>query len=251
MIETIKSISRHFLSVKQAAQKEKKYADIPFQHLAPIDSADDSATFNALDYALSQQNIHNIAVTGNYGSGKSSVLASYAKRRLKGKCLNISLATFAMEEANDADNSSQQDVKKSDQQNTKKADKALPETTVQKIEKSILQQIFYRNRGSKFPYSRFNRIKKISLWKKCLIEGAILLLFLFPAKLFKTDAWTKVKEALSVSSADKSLQFGAGWMSFALGWLFVIAFLMAIYKIISFGNRIRLTKFSFQKRNSG
>lgn len=251
MIETIKSISRLFLSRKQVPQKEKKHADIPFQHLAPIDSIDDSATFDALDYALSKQNIHNIAVTGNYGSGKSSVLASYAKKRLKGKCLNISLATFAMEEANDANKSSQQDVKKLDQQNTKKADKALPETTVQKIEKSILQQIFYRNHGGKFPYSRFNRIKKISFLKKCLIEVVVVLLLLFPAKLFKTDAWTKVKEALSVSFANKGLQFEAGWVSFTLGWLFVIAFLMAVYKIISFGSRIRLTKFSFQKTEFG
>ena len=238
-----KRISEFFLDKKQASQKEKRHADIPFQHLAPIDSVDDSATFDALDYALTQQNIHNIAVTGNYGSGKSSVLASYAKKRLKRKCLNISLATFAMEEANDADSPSQQDAKK--------PDGALPETTVQKIEKSILQQIFYRNHGGKFPYSRFSRIKKIPFWKKCLMEVAILPLLLFPLKLFKTDAWTKVRDALSVSLADKDMQFEAGWMSFVLGWLFVAAFLAAVYKIISLASRIRLTKFSFQKTEFG
>lgn len=158
-----KKISGFFSDKKRNPQKEKRYADILFQHLAPMDSVDDSATFGALDYALSQQNIHNIAVTGNYGFGKSSILTSYAKKRLKGKCLNISLATFAIEEANDNKNSSQQD--------TKKPDEVLPENTAQKIEKSILQQIFYRNYGGKFPYSRFNRIKKISFWKKCCIEA--------------------------------------------------------------------------------
>lgn len=244
MIKTAKGISEFFLSKKQAAQNEKRHADIPFQHLAPIDSVDDSATFDALDYALSQQNIHNIAVTGNYGSGKSSVLASYAKRRLKGKCLNISLATFAMEEANDAGVPSRQDAKK--------PDGALPETTVQKIEKSILQQIFYRNHGGKFPYSRFSRIKKISFLKKCIIEGMVVLpLLLFPVKILKPNIWTKAKEALSVSLANKGMQFGAGWMSFALGWLFVAAFLTAVYKIISLASRIRLTKFSFQKTEFG
>ena len=243
MIKTAKRISEFFLGKKQAPQKEKRHADIPFQHLAPIDSVDDSVTFDALDYALSQQNIHNIAVTGNYGSGKSSVLASYAKRRLKGKCLNISLATFAMEEANDADIPSRQDAKK--------PDGALPETTVQKIEKSILQQIFYRNHGGKFPYSRFSRIKKIPFWKKCLMEVTVLPLLLFPLKLFKTDAWTKVKDALSVSLADRGMQFGAGWMSFVLGWLFVATFLVAVYQIISIASKIRLTKFSFQKTEFG
>lgn len=259
-----KKISGFFSNKKRNPQKEKRYADILFQHLAPMDSVDDSATFGALDYALSQQNIHNIAVTGNYGSGKSSILTSYAKKRLKGKCLNISLATFAIEETNDNKNSFQQDVasvgevapeandtKNSSRQDTKKSDEVLPENTAQKIEKSILQQIFYRNHGGKFPYSRFNRIKKISFWNKCCIEGAVLLLLLFPAKLFKTDAWTKVKEALSVSFANRSLQFGAGWKSFALGWLFVIAFLIAVYTIISLASRIRLTKFSFQKTEFG
>lgn len=103
MIKIAKKISEFFSSKKRNPSKGKRHADIPFQHLAPIDSVDDSASFDALGYALDQQNIHNIAVTGNYGSGKSSVLASYVKKRLKGKCLNISLATFAMEEANDAD----------------------------------------------------------------------------------------------------------------------------------------------------
>lgn len=237
VIKTITKISKCFHNKKQSAQKEKRHADIPFQHLAPIDSVDDSATFDALDYALSQQNIHNIAVTGNYGSGKSSVLASYAKRRLKGKCLNISLATFAMEEANDAGIPSRQDAKKPDE--------ALPETTVQKIEKSILQQIFYRNHGGKFPYSRFSRIKKIPRLKKCIIEGMVVLpLLLFPVKILKPNIWTKVKDALFVSPASSPLQFGAGW-------LFVAAFLVATYKIISLASRIRLTKFSFQKTEFG
>jgi len=76
---------------------ELKYDEIKFEHLAPIDNVEDVVTFNALDYALSQNNIRNIAVTGNYGSGKSSVLQSYIKQNKKNKFLNISLATFAIE----------------------------------------------------------------------------------------------------------------------------------------------------------
>ena len=64
-------------------KKQEKYKEIPFQHLAPIDTVEDKTTFDALDYALSQKNIHNIALTGNYGSGKSSILESYIKRSKK------------------------------------------------------------------------------------------------------------------------------------------------------------------------
>lgn len=59
---------------RKREEKVEKYKEIPFQHLAPIDSVKDKAVFEALDYALSQNNVHNIALTGNYGSGKSSVL---------------------------------------------------------------------------------------------------------------------------------------------------------------------------------
>ena len=85
-------------TTEQQSSKNLKYKEILFEHLAPIDTVDDVVTFNALDYALSQNNIHNIAVTGNYGSGKSSVLQSYIKQNKKNKFLNISLATFAIEE---------------------------------------------------------------------------------------------------------------------------------------------------------
>ena len=83
------------------------------------------------------------------------------------------------------------------------------------------------------------------------MEVAVLPLLLFPLKLFKTDAWTKVRDALSVSLAGRGMKFGLGWMSFVLGWLFVAAFLVAVYKIISLASRIRLTKFSFQKTEFG
>ena len=118
--------------------------------------------------------VHNIALTGSYGAGKSSILASYIKwRSIKNpvikflaskikilgnfligheqkKFLNISLATFALENNGE-----------------------LPEDKTQEIEKSILQQFFYKKPGNKFPYSRFNRIKTLSLFKVFVIETII------------------------------------------------------------------------------
>ena len=69
-----------FEKKEQKNDDELKYEEIKFEHLAPIDTVEDEVTFNALDYALSQNNIRNIAVTGNYGSGKSSVLQSKIKK---------------------------------------------------------------------------------------------------------------------------------------------------------------------------
>ena len=49
----------------------RSYKEIPFQFLSPIDNVKDEVSFKALDYALSEKKIHNVALTGNYGSGKS------------------------------------------------------------------------------------------------------------------------------------------------------------------------------------
>ena len=35
--------------------------------------------YKAFDFALKNRNVHNVAITGNYGSGKSSVIDSYFK----------------------------------------------------------------------------------------------------------------------------------------------------------------------------
>lgn len=57
----------------------------------------------AFDWALSKSNIHNIAISGPYGSGKSSVIESYLKQRTKLKALRISLAAFNLDEMLDGD----------------------------------------------------------------------------------------------------------------------------------------------------
>ena len=227
-----------FWKKEQKKDTESKYEEIKFEHLAPIDTVEDVVTFNALDYALSQNNIRNIAVTGNYGSGKSSVLQSYIKQNKKNKFLNISLATFAIEEKDEKKVSS---------------DDKLPETTIQKIEKSILQQIFYRKAGSKFPYSRFNRIKSLSFWHKIGIEFILIFLILFPIKILKNDIWIQFKEALTISfnKETSNFVFGVTGKTFLLAVFFIITFLIALYNIISIFNRIRLTKFSFQKAEFG
>ena len=70
--------------------------NIKFHSLAPTDNAENSDIYlSALDWAIKEPNIKNIALTGNYGSGKSSILNTYQKKsKNKERFLNISLATF-------------------------------------------------------------------------------------------------------------------------------------------------------------
>ncbi len=112
---------------------QKKYAD-----LAPIENADpDGCYTEALNYAVSNDRVRNIAITGPYGSGKSSVIKTFQKNS-KYKFLTLSLATF----------------------NEIKSKSGEKEISNLDIEKSILQQMLYGADAEKLPYSRFPRISK-------------------------------------------------------------------------------------------
>lgn len=68
-----------------------------FQSLLPKDDVNLSNYQNALDYAMEHDEIRNVALSGSYGSGKSSVINSYEKLRTTKKFLHISLADFDKE----------------------------------------------------------------------------------------------------------------------------------------------------------
>lgn len=78
-------------------QKQKtEYTD-----LAPIDEITNGEEYlNALNWALKNKRIKNIALAGPYGAGKSSIIETYLKRHksIKKKSLRVSMATFAENE---------------------------------------------------------------------------------------------------------------------------------------------------------
>ncbi len=115
----------------------RKKDDKPkFIDLAPTGVADNASVyFEALNYATTNDAVLNIALTGPYGSGKSSVIKSFLKVYKK-PALQLSLASF------------------------------LPEGEVrgirpkkQEIERSLLQQILYGVEARRLPFSRFKRIQ--------------------------------------------------------------------------------------------
>lgn len=111
-----------------------------FFDLSPVDNADPNGIYTrALNEAMKNANIQNIALTGPYGSGKTSIIRTFEKSS-KFKTLNISLATFADPKSED----------KSTNAN------AVDQITL--IERSILQQMLYGADANKLPYSRFKRI---------------------------------------------------------------------------------------------
>lgn len=112
-----------------------------FIDLAPTDEADKEGVYaEALNYATNNERVFNIALTGPYGSGKSSIIKSFLKRYQR-PALNISLAAFVPG-----------------------VDASSKSVHRQEIERSILQQMLYGADANKLPLSRFKRIRSPGFW---------------------------------------------------------------------------------------
>ncbi len=114
---------------------------VTFVDLAPTDEADQAGVYSAaLKFATDSPDVYNIALTGPYGSGKSSIIRSFLKSYPR-QALHISLAAFLPEAGDDR-----------------------RKVTKQEIERSILQQLLYGADANKLPLSRFKRIQSPGLW---------------------------------------------------------------------------------------
>ncbi|MDC4244353.1 hypothetical protein M3X97_07430 [Clostridium perfringens] len=73
----------------------KNYDFNNYAELTPIDTLDKEGTYiKSLKWAFDNEKISNIAISGKYGSGKSSVIESFKRHYPEYKYINISLAQF-------------------------------------------------------------------------------------------------------------------------------------------------------------
>ena len=66
-----------------------------FERLTPIDNMDLDVYEEAIDYVFSNSDVKNVAISGAYSAGKSSVLASYKKKHDELRFLHILSNNFA------------------------------------------------------------------------------------------------------------------------------------------------------------
>lgn len=72
--------------------------EIRFEKLTPTDNVDLRVYEPAIDFAFKEKDINNIAITGAYGVGKSSVLESYKKRHKEWSFLHVSMTNYVNNE---------------------------------------------------------------------------------------------------------------------------------------------------------
>ena len=129
-----------------------------YRDLTPESDTKNSEEYiRALHWAIKNKDVKNIALSGPYGSGKSSVIKTYLKKYPKTKYLSISLAAFS---------TPTKSVNGEDDKTTLLADDwTLDDVDENVIEEGILKQLFYRVDVGKIPQSRYRKIKKLSYWK--------------------------------------------------------------------------------------
>ena len=125
-----------------------------FERLTPIDNMDLDVYEEAIDYVFSNSDVKNVAISGAYSAGKSSVLASYKKKHGELRFLHISLAHF----------------KSTDQ----KSNAEVKEST---LEGKILNQLIHQIPSEKIPQTNF-RVKKTVSSKSIVTSTICAVLFL-------------------------------------------------------------------------
>ena len=136
-------------------QAEEKQAENNRQQTllpAKIEKTDRAySTVNDIIYRLKKKDAKNIAITGPYGSGKSSIIKTLIEDYPQYHYLHISLATLESYSPNVESN------KKNVQKKLNKTQHANGKLN-RLIEYSILQQLIYREKQEVIPHSRFKRI---------------------------------------------------------------------------------------------
>jgi len=188
---------------------------------------------NRLISALNEEGVFNIAVTGIYGSGKSSILNTFKKKykeKSQWNFLDISLSSFQINKdaLPDDKDSNAIDEKNSDM----KIEEELTPEQIQLIERSILQQFFYAVPQNEIPLSRFKRITGSALTNKIT---ALLVIILTVSGLIVFDKVDYIETIYTLPT----------WLPELAFWCFSICFVILLYKLLNVSFELSEIKLNF------
>lgn len=177
-----------------------------------------------LKNAIDQPNVFNIALTGSYGAGKSSILKTFKAYYTEYHYVNVSLASFVEVNMSESDSTS----------------KGKDDSFEEQLEYSILQQLFYHVKATNIPESRFGRIERTSSRKRILMAVSILVFVV--ANLFLFCQVQVNKYFLIPAEVLKSSSLFGISIS-----VFVIGICVILFKLILFIKKISIKKLTLDK----
>ncbi|MGK8542639.1 hypothetical protein ACRS43_07440 [Enterobacter cloacae] len=200
-----------------------------FQKLTPISDVELGIYKNAIDFVFANDDLKNVAISGQYSAGKSSLVESYKKSHSNIKFVHISLAHFrATEEVE-----------------TNEPGRAMSETA---LEGKILNQLIHQINAEDIPQTHFKVKKKVKT--SSIVMNTIFTVLFIATALHITlfNKWGVFVSLLSDGVAKTLLTLSTRHDSLLIsGFIATILSCIFIYKLIKTQkNRNVLKKINLQ-----
>ena len=214
----------------------EKNKNITFYDLTPTDNIELDIYEKAINFSLENNKILNIAISGSYGSGKSSLLESYKKNHPEKKFLNISLTHFNTTEDTNKNNSP-----------IREENNSIDKSLVPILEVKILNQLIHQISYEKIPQTHFKTKRKFTEEE---LENTTMQILLFIASLLYViyfNKWNNFISTLKDFSFFYSLLKLTTYSCFRLISILILFYLLGIfiYNLLKF----QKTKNFFKKLN--
>ena len=205
-----------------------KLEDAGEKHISLLSPIDDFKRHKEyiirLKNAIDQPNVFNIALTGSYGAGKSSILKTFKAYYPEYHYVNVSLASFVEVNMSESDSTP----------------KSKEDSFEEQLEYSILQQLFYHVKATNIPESRFGRIERTSSKKRILNSVSILLFVVANLFLFCQEQVTKYF-LIPTEVLKSSFLFGISIC------VFIIDIWVVLFQLILFIKKISIKNLTLDK----
>lgn len=202
-----------------------------FESLVPTVDIEDNKNkpfLDAMKWAIDDKNNKNIAITGPYGAGKSSLIDTFIKKeKIEDKTVKISIATFNKDTIQDANGNKNQESQ----------DTGIPLENI--LEQQVLQQLFYNIEPDKIPFSKFTKIFDLNKYKTLATVFFTLVMSLITYSMLKFNWLPKAFN-----------QFTSGDLNYTviivlLGIALAAAYTYFVYICILIFQKLGLSKFGF------
>ena len=196
-----------------------------FEKLTPTSDGNIDIYESAIDFVFNEPDVRNVAISGAYGAGKSSVLAAYKKKHKDLKFVHISLAHF---------------------RNTEEQKEIGVKESV--LEGKILNQLIHQIPSDKIPQTNFRikqsvKIKKI--WGNTVLAALFFIVGLY---LFNIERWSAYVGSLTPSWFSGLLALSTKEYAPLIGGVICFGLLAAFFFqiVLMQKNKNLFKKFSFQ-----
>lgn len=204
-----------------------------FYKLTPTNDTEMGVYDKAMEYVFANKDIRNIAISGSYGAGKSSMIESYKKAHQEKKFIHISLAHFISEE----DKNAEEADRRVDRKDNKKENREIA------LEGKIINQLIHQIEPQNIPLTNF-RIKKDVDTKRILKIALFITAFIAITCFLRfQNAWKSMVNTFSVGILRELFYFTTtSEMEFLMGIAALVLLGAAIYEVIRLQKSARLFK---------